>query len=114
MEYQIFDKEGVPTIKVNEPSVLENYTLVDVRNPDEFNGELGHIIGASLITLGQELDNYLEKEAKDRKILFICRSGARSGRATLMARELGFNNVFNLEGGMIGWNERHFPVIHMT
>lgn len=100
----------IPVLKINHPDDLKGYTLIDVRRPDEFNGELGHIEGAILKTLGDELSHFLKSESKNKKILFICRSGNRSGQATLEAMSLGFTDVFNMEGGMIYWNEKKFPV----
>lgn len=84
-------------------------TLIDVRRPDEFDGELSHISGARLLTLGPDLDAFLNTHDKNDEIVFICRSGARSGRATLQSRGLGFKNTVNLQGGMILWNQKKFP-----
>ena len=67
-----YNADGVPTLQINDPSTLNEYALIDVRRPEEFIGELGHIQGAKLVTLGPELDSYLEKENKNTKILFIC------------------------------------------
>lgn len=90
--------------------LLKVATLIDVRRPDEFTGELAHIPGARLVTLGPELDAFLAShDKKNDEIVFICRSGARSGRATLQGRALGFDRCVNLQGGMILWNERKLP-----
>ncbi len=88
---------------------LAHVTLIDVRRPDEFNGELRHIPGARLITLGPDLDAFLNTHNKEDEIVFICRSGARSGRATLQGRSLGFSKCVNLQGGMLLWNQLQFP-----
>ncbi len=85
--------------------------LIDVRRPDEFNSELGHIKGAELITLGPELTIFLEKKADlNEEIVFICRSGGRSGAATQESIKLGYKYTVNMLGGMIRWNEQKFPV----
>lgn len=83
----------------------EGYKLVDVRGADEFTGELGHVEGAELITLGDELSTWLKEQDKNSKIIFICRSGGRSGRATEEAMSLGINDSINMTGGMLLWNE---------
>ena len=44
---------------------------------------------------------------KDKTVVFVCRSGGRSARATAHALEHGYTNVYNLKGGMILWNELH-------
>lgn len=102
--------DGIPTVQVNNPHDLGEFELIDVRRPDEFNGDLGHIQGAKLNTLGPELEAYLQSADQQKKILFICRSGMRSINATQFALSLGFKNVFNMEGGMMLWNQKGFPV----
>ena len=83
--------------------------LIDVRQPEEFVGELGHIPGAKLIALGTLPENLLAL-SKDSPIVFICRSGGRSARAAAFAYQSGFDKVYNLKGGMIRWNELQLVV----
>lgn len=83
--------------------------LVDVRGPDEYTGELGHVAGSKLIVLDTLPENLHDLPA-DEPIVFICRSGARSGRAAAYAQEQGFRHVFNMKGGMIQWNALGLPV----
>lgn len=90
---------------------LENAAIIDVRRPDEFNNELGHIAGAHLITLGPELTQFLEKGDRTQEIIFVCRSGARSGQAMNESLKLGYTNTLNMVGGMIRWNELKFPIL---
>ncbi len=77
--------------------------LIDVREPDEFIGELGHVAGAKLIPLGS-LPDQLSHLPKEQTIVFICRSGNRSAQASAFATSKGFNNTYNMMGGMILWN----------
>jgi rhodanese-related sulfurtransferase len=84
--------------------------LIDVRRPEEFNNELGHVDGAELITLGPELSEFLEKQSRDQKIVFVCRSGVRSAGATTESQRMGYQFTFNMSGGMLEWNNRHLPV----
>lgn len=111
---QLLDPKVVDDVPEVTPEqvvgVLNKVTLIDVRRPEEFIGELGHIRGAKLVTLGPDLDSFLSQHDKDDEIVFICRSGARSGRATLQGRALGFSKVVNLQGGMLLWNERKLSV----
>jgi rhodanese-related sulfurtransferase len=83
--------------------------LLDVRERDELTGELGHIAGIELVPLGT-LPGPLETAPRDRPIVFVCRSGGRSGKAALLAGALGFERVASMRGGMIAWNERRYPV----
>lgn len=81
------------------------FELIDVRQPDEFTGELGHIPGAKLVTLGPDLMTYLKTLKPAEKVVFVCRSGGRSGQATMLARQMGLSRCLNLTGGMLRWNE---------
>ncbi len=81
--------------------------LVDVRGQDEYVGELGHIAGSQLVVL-DELERKIDLLPKDRTIVFICRSGKRSAKATQIAQKNGFPSVYNMSGGMMRWNELGF------
>jgi len=81
--------------------------LIDVREPDEFEGALGHIRGARLIPLGQ-LAAGAASLAKDRPIVTVCRSGARSSQAAVLLRKAGFEKVANLAGGMLRWRSQGY------
>jgi glyoxylase-like metal-dependent hydrolase (beta-lactamase superfamily II)/rhodanese-related sulfurtransferase len=83
--------------------------LLDVREPDELTGELGRIAGIEAVPLGQ-LPGPLEPAPRDRPIVFVCRSGGRSGKAALLAASLGFERVASMRGGMTAWNQRRYPV----
>ena len=83
--------------------------MIDVRQPEEFVGELGHIHGAELLVLDQ-LPDKITNLSKTETIVFICRSGARSGQATAFAKMNGFTHVYNMKGGMIAWNNLLLPV----
>lgn len=103
--------DEIPTVKAEEiKGKLQNFKLIDVRRPDEFVGELGHIKNSELATLGSELEQKLDGMDKNREIIFVCRSGKRSADATKLAVNKGFHKVYNLEGGMLHWNELKFPV----
>jgi rhodanese-related sulfurtransferase len=79
--------------------------LIDVRQPNEFRQS--HVKGAKLIPL-QELHQRMDELPRDREIVCICRSGARSGSAVRQLNNSGFNS-FNVQGGMIAWNRAGFP-----
>jgi glyoxylase-like metal-dependent hydrolase (beta-lactamase superfamily II)/rhodanese-related sulfurtransferase len=88
---------------------LRTVQIVDVREPDEFNGPLGHVPGAVLIPLGKLSGKIAELE-KAKPLVAVCRSGARSAQATLMLGKAGFDKVANLSGGMLRWRAQRFPV----
>ena len=81
-------------------------TIVDVRDPAEFDGELGHIPGAKRIPLNELPTRYRELEAlEDSRIIVVCRAGVRSTTAAAMLTALGFSRIQNLAGGMIAWKQ---------
>jgi glyoxylase-like metal-dependent hydrolase (beta-lactamase superfamily II)/rhodanese-related sulfurtransferase len=96
-----------------QPNWLEEHLrevqLVDVREPDEFDGALGHIGGALLLPLGA-LNERHSSLKKDKPIVTVCRSGARSAQATVLLAKAGFDKVANLSGGMLRWRAQRFPV----
>jgi len=85
--------------------------FLDVREPDEFNGELGHIADSQLVPL-RELPRRAEEmqNIKLTPVVVICRSGVRSTTAAAILTALGFRNVSNLKGGMVAWNAKGLPV----
>jgi rhodanese-related sulfurtransferase len=85
--------------------------VIDVREPEEFVGELGHIRGALLVPL-DALQRRLPKLAGyvDQDIVVVCRAGARSASACVMLEEAGFARVRNLADGMLAWNEAGQPI----
>ena len=88
---------------------LRDVQIVDVREPDEFNGPLGHVPGARLIPLGA-LTARSSELVKTQPTVVVCRSGARSAQATLMLGKAGFERVANLSGGMLRWRAQRFAV----
>ena len=96
-----------------QPDALEECAssaqIVDVRERDEFYGPLGRIAGARWIPLG-ELSRRTDELARDRPIVAVCRSGARSAQASVMLQKAGFNDVANLAGGMLRWRAEGYPV----
>lgn len=82
--------------------------VVDVREPEEFDGALGHIKGAKLLPLGSLMERQQEI-SKDAPVVLVCRSGARSAQATVLLRNAGYARVANLAGGMLRWRGQRLP-----
>ena len=77
-------------------------SVLDVREPNEFSGPLGHIRGATLVPLG-ELAQRAAELPKDKPIVAVCRAGSRSAHATAILQKAGFADIANLPGGMLRW-----------
>jgi rhodanese-related sulfurtransferase len=80
--------------------------LVDVREPAEWRE--GHAAQARHIPLGQ-LSEKLGMLPRDSEVLFICRSGNRSAKATGTARAAGFSAT-NVSGGTDAWVRAGLPI----
>ncbi|WP_163993782.1 rhodanese-like domain-containing protein [Pyxidicoccus caerfyrddinensis] len=86
---------------------------VDVREPSEFDGLLGHLDGARLVPLAT-VRHAAADWRHDEDVLLVCRSGGRSAKAAALLVELGFTRVMNLRGGMLAWNTAELPVVRPT
>jgi rhodanese-related sulfurtransferase len=100
---------GAPEVEPAEGRTLVDAgaLLLDVRELDEW--QAGHASDARFVPLG-ELEARIGELARDRRIVAICRSGARSGRATVFLRAAGFDAV-NLAGGMRAWSSAGLDVV---
>ncbi len=88
----------------------EGSLLIDVRTKDELSKD-GRIQDASHIPLNQlkeklgDLDQY-----RNSPVTVICRSGNRSGIACSQLKKSGFEEVYNLKGGILSWKNAGLPV----
>jgi rhodanese-related sulfurtransferase len=83
--------------------------LIDVREADEINGELGHIPGIEWVPLAT-LEKRMRTWNHAEEIILVCRSGARSGRGAEAMVNAGFQKVMNMAGGMLAYNAAGLPV----
>ena len=82
-----------------------DFTLLDVREPHEY--EICHL-GGKLIPLAS-LAGHLDEFDRSAHIVVHCRSGGRSASAVKAMRGAGFENVWNVNGGILAWIERVDP-----
>ena len=78
-----------------------DFKLIDVREESEFEAAN---LGGELIPL-QSIPNNIEKFPKDKQVVVHCRSGKRSANAILFLENQGFDNLYNLEGGILAWRD---------
>ena len=109
----MFNPNRVPTVTVTEAH--DRLTagaddggplLVDVREPNEFADYRAE--GAVLFPLSTFTARY-ESLPRDRPLLMICQSGARSGQATAFLLANGWSDVANVEGGSLAWVRAGLP-----
>ena len=106
------ETDGTPEITVTELKTSfdegESFILVDVREP--FERRIADLpeVGQVRIPVGEIETRLGELDPGERTILY-CRTGSRSGWATRLLRERGFDEVFNLKGGLMAWREEIDP-----
>lgn len=85
--------------------------VIDVRTIPEYDN--GHLSFADLLISYDSLEFYLDSlpENKETEIYCYCRSGRRSQIATEYLLSIGYNNVFNMAGGMIAWEKAGFEIV---
>lgn len=87
----------------------EDALLLDIRPVGEFSQ--GHIVNCKHLPMSElsnrlgELDKY-----RDKPVVAYCRSGSRSTAACDLLSKQGFNQVFNLKGGILAWENANLPV----
>ena len=86
---------------------VENLRIIDVRQMQEI--AMGTIAKAEALPL-HTLPIKVNELSQSDKLVFICRSGARSAQACMFLQQNGFSNVYNLRGGMMGWMQSGLSV----
>lgn len=86
--------------------------LLDVREPGEYSGELGHIEGSCLLPLRDLVKRVPDLcTDKNKEIVTVCRAGMRSASAAAILHSMGYEKVKNLHGGMLAWIDCGLPAI---
>lgn len=87
----------------------ENIKLVDCRELPEW--EDARIKGAVFLPMSSFVNHYKEElQDKEQKIVVQCRSGGRSQQVANFLVSEGYQNVYNLSGGILDWIHRDFPI----
>jgi rhodanese-related sulfurtransferase len=98
----VVDVQTVASIKESD-----DVYLIDVREQWEYDE--GHIPGVTLIPMGQVSDR-LDEIPTDKSVIVTCRTGNRSGQVTDYLRQVGFDNVHNMAGGIVAWEAEGFEI----
>lgn len=112
----------VPVQVIKEISAAEAYAMVqqnagkadfiilDVRTPAEFAA--GHLAGAILIDFNAgSYRTEVDKLDKSKRYLVYCRTSNRSGQAVAVMKELGFKEVYDMDGGIVAWEAAGYPTV---
>lgn len=100
---------NLPEIDIFETQkrVADGAVLVDVREQNEYDE--AHIPEAKLIPLSEFTSKY-DTLPKDKPLIMQCRSGARSAQATQYLLDNGYEDVVNMTGGILAWQQAELPL----
>lgn len=97
-----------------QPQALEEIAndvqILDVREPSEFDGPLGHIRGSKLVPLGELALRTAELD-RTKPVVTVCRAGGRSVQAVVILQKAGLADVASLNGGMLRWRADGHAVV---
>lgn len=99
MEYEITPEDVKDKLDAGE-----EFTLVDVREPWEF--ETAHIDGAKLMPMGDVPARAHQELDPEDHIVVICHHGVRSMNVTAWLRQQGFEKAQTMRGGIDAWSRR--------
>lgn len=110
IDYEAFcglkEQSLMATITVEELKALkssgESFTLIDVREPHEY--EAGNLDGIHIPL--RDLMDHLDQIPKKGNVIIHCKSSGRSSKAIQQLQSKGYQNLKNLEGGMLAWRDR--------
>ena len=109
---------GEPYYRVDSPEAngmlaadSGNIVVIDVRRDDEW--VTGHVSGAVHINI-DDLPGNMDRVPQDKKVLFICAAGVRSGLACEIAASMGYDsgNLYNIEDGTPTWSALSLPTYY--
>jgi rhodanese-related sulfurtransferase len=108
--------ENLTPEQLHEEMSKGNITLIDIRESDELN-QNGKITGSVHAPRGM-LEFYADPSLpyhrpefdKSKRIVLHCASGGRSALAASTLKQMGYENVAHLDGGLKAWREAGMPV----
>lgn len=83
----------------------EDFQLIDVRETFEY--ETSNLDGLNIPLGGILIES--DQIATDKPVIVQCRSGKRSAAAIMQLEQLGFDNLYNLVGGILAWKDEYEP-----
>jgi len=107
-------QNGGSNLDVNQVSEMlaenSDIVLIDVRTPEEF--QEGHLDGAQLINFyDANFQADVEKLDTAKKYVVYCRSGGRSSKSVSAMKKMGFEDVYNMSGGVLAWQRADLELV---
>lgn len=95
---------------IDENKNNSEFVIMDVRTPEEYNAaKLKNSINYDIY--GRDFVNKISELDKNKIYFIYCHSGNRSFMAANIMLKLGFQNVYNLENGIIEWDNLNYPLV---
>lgn len=85
----------------------EDFQLIDVR--EDFEYQMSNLEGDNIPLSGVVIE--ADKISKDKPVVIMCRSGKRSAMAVMQLEQQGYENLYNLKGGILAWQQEIDPTI---
>ena len=90
----------------------DSLQIVDVRTPEEY--DVSHLKNAQNICVtSDDFKEQVAKLDKEKPVYVYCKKGGRSAKAATILKEMGFTEVYDLQGGMMSWEEEGLETIHI-
>ena len=112
--------QGDSTNQVNKIEIIDpatfkeksiDQTIIDIRTPGEYNQ--GYIEGAININyFDKDFLNKISELDKTKPVFIYCRSGNRTSSASKKIANLGFEKVYDLQGGILNWSKKNNKIAH--
>lgn len=105
-----YNINSVPYIKVEKLASTADAIILDAREPSEYN--ISHIKNALLVGYDQfDLETTVKQlEDKKQTIIVYCSIGVRSEDIANRLKKAGYNDIYNLYGGIFEWKNKDYPV----
>ena len=101
--------KAVDAVQATQLSNRENALFLDIREDSEYRD--GHIPESIHIPIRQLPERIAElNRHKNCPVIAYCRSGSRSNAAGRVLKKHGFENVYNLSGGIAAWQKASLPL----
>jgi rhodanese-related sulfurtransferase len=83
--------------------------VLDIRTPEEFNE--ARLADAIMVDFyADDFEAQLDTLDKDVPYVMYCRSGNRSSEAVKTMKDLGFVEVYEIDGGIVNWYDQGYPI----
>src|SRR5690606_14861335 len=107
---QVKERIEMLSLEAAREEIADGAELIDVREPHEWDE--AHLEGAKHVPQAELADKIEELvPERDKRIVLYCRTDNRSARQADVLRDLGYDNVAVIKGGITAWSEAGLPVV---